>query len=54
MLTGRMPYPVERTLMTTGLSIAGVEALHQGEKTLPTPHLDFSYQVEDTSTFRRT
>lgn len=54
MLTGRMPYPVERSLMTTGLSIAGVEALHQGEKTLPTPHLDFSYQVEDTSTFRRT
>ena len=49
---GRVPYPIERTLLTTGLSIAGVQSLWQ-EKKLDTPHLDISYQVRDASTFRR-
>lgn len=52
-VTGRPPYPVERTLLTTGLSIAGVESLWRGER-LDTPHLDIRYRVGATSTFRRT
>ena len=49
---GKPPFPVERTLLTTGLSIAGVTSLWQGEK-FATPHLDISYQVDENSTFRR-
>jgi len=49
---GRVPYPIERTLLTTGLSIAGVQSLWQ-EKKLDTPHLDITYQVSEASTFRR-
>ena len=53
-ITGKTPYPIERTLLTTGLTAAGVESLWQGEKKLATPHLDISYQVGAESTFRRT
>ena len=52
--TGVAPYPIDRNLLTTGLSIAGVESLHQGSIVLPTPHLDVAYQVDHRSTFRRT
>ena len=52
--TGQPPYPIERTLLTTGLSGAGCESLFQGETRLETPHLDIHYQVADTSTFQRT
>jgi len=53
-LTGRPPYPVERTLLTTGLTAAGIESLWLGEKRLETPHLAIQYQVGEESTFRRT
>jgi hypothetical protein len=49
---GKPPFPIERTLLTTGLSIAGVTSLWQGEK-FETPHLDINYQVDESSTFRR-
>ena len=52
--TGRSPFPIERTLLTTGLTAAGVESLWQNGKPLATPHLDISYQVGKESTFRRT
>ena len=52
-LKGAPPYPIERTLLTTGLSIAGVESLYRGEK-IETPHLDIAYQVGEESTFWRT
>ena len=52
--SGRPPYPVERTLLTTGLTAAGVESLWQGQKRLETPHLAIRYQVGEQSTFRRT
>ena len=54
MLTRQPPYPIERTLLTTGLTAAGVESLWQDEKKLVTPHLDIQYQVDEASTFRRT
>ena len=43
-LTGKEPYPVERTLLTSGLVIAGVDSLFQGQQRLHTPQLAIRYQ----------
>ena len=53
-LTGRPSYPIERTLLTTGLTAAGVESLHQGQRRLETPQLDIAYTPTAESTFWRT
>lgn len=53
-LTGKPTYPVERTLLTTGLTAAGVESLYQGQKRYATPHLAIRYQPTKESTFWRT
>jgi hypothetical protein len=53
-LTGKPPYPIERTLLTTGLTAAGVESLYQKGKRLETPHLAVAYQPTKESTFWRT
>ena len=53
-LTGRSPYPVERTLLTTGLTAAGVESLFRGQTRVETPHLGIVYQPVKESTFWRT
>jgi hypothetical protein len=53
-LTGKPTYPVERTLLTTGLTAAGVESLYLGEKKYETPHLAIRYQPTRESTFWRT
>jgi hypothetical protein len=50
-LTGKSPIPIERTLLTTGLTAAGVESLWQGQKELKTPHLAVRYQPQQESTF---
>jgi hypothetical protein len=52
-LTGKPTYPVERTLLTTGLTAAGVESLYRGETRYDTPHLAIRYQPTKTSTFWR-
>ncbi len=52
--TGKSPYPIERTLLTTGLTAAGVESLFQGQKRIATPHLRISYQPTHDSTYWRT
>jgi hypothetical protein len=49
--TGQSPIPIERTLLTTGLTAAGVESLHLGGKRLETPHLDIRYEATEESTF---
>lgn len=51
--TGRSPYPIERTLLTTGMTAAGIESLYQKQKRLETPHLAISYQPTKESTFWR-
>ena len=38
-LTGKATYPVERTLLTTGLTAAGVESLYRNQVRYDTPHL---------------
>jgi hypothetical protein len=52
MLTRKEPYPVERTLLTTGLLCAGIDSLFRGQQRLQTPQLAIRYQPGD-STFRR-
>ncbi len=53
-LTGKPSYPVERTLLTTGLTAAGVESLFRGQTRFETPHLAIRYQPTRESTFWRT
>src|SRR5207247_7204593 len=48
--TGRTPYPLERTLLTTGLVAAGVQSLAAGRR-IDTPHLAIRYTVPRESTF---
>src|SRR5262245_3769908 len=50
--TGKPPYPIERTLLTTGLVEAGVKSLAAGKR-LETPHLSIRYQVSRESQFAR-
>jgi hypothetical protein len=51
---GRPPYPLERTLLTTGLVAAGVESHFRGDKPVETPHLQIAYQPRDFRAFRET
>lgn len=50
-LTGKAPYPIERTLLTTGLVEAGVRSLATGQKRLETPHLAVRYRGPKGSQF---
>ena len=52
-LTGRTQYPVERTLLTNGILIAGIDSLFQGQLRVPTPNLDIHYEPNPKSTFWR-
>jgi hypothetical protein len=52
-LTGKPPYPIERTLLTTGLVAAGMESLGKGQKRLETPHLKVAYVAPRESRFLR-
>jgi hypothetical protein len=53
-LTGKETYPLERTLLTTGLTAAGVESLFREQVRYDTPHLAIAYQPTKGSTFWRT
>jgi hypothetical protein len=49
-LTGKAPYPVERTLLTSGLVAANIGSLAAGRR-VDTPHLNVRYQAPRESTF---
>lgn len=51
--TGTVPYPVERTLLTSGMTLAGVESLHRGETRIDTPEMQVAYRAARESTFWR-
>jgi hypothetical protein len=53
-LTGKPTYPVERTLLTTGLTAFGVESLYQKQARVETPQLAIQYRPAKESTFQRT
>jgi hypothetical protein len=50
-VSGKAPYPIERTLLTTGLVAAGMRSLASGQKRLETPHLSIRYQAPKESLF---
>lgn len=50
-LTGKAPYPVERTLLTSGMVIAGVDSLHNGQVPVATPEMKVAYQGPRKSAF---
>jgi hypothetical protein len=52
-LTGKAQYPIERTLLTTGLTAAGVESLYRDQSRVETPHLKIPYEPTQQSTFER-
>ena len=52
-VTGKAPYPVERTLLTSGLVEAGMRSLAKGQKRLETPHLAVKYQAAKESQYYR-
>jgi hypothetical protein len=52
-VTGKAPYPIERTLLTSGINAAGLQSLATGEKRLETPHLAVKYEVGKESLFWR-
>jgi hypothetical protein len=52
-LTGKAAYPVERTLLTTGLVVTAMRSLGTGQRRLETPHLAIHYQAPRESSFSR-
>lgn len=52
-LNAKANYPVERTLLCSGMVIAGVRSLRQGERLLKTPELKVEYRGPEQSTFWR-
>ena len=50
--SGKSPTPIERTLLTSGLTEAGLQSLAKG-KVIETPHLAVKYHVNERSTFAR-
>jgi hypothetical protein len=52
-MTGKAPYPVERTLLTSGMVQMGLTSLARGQTRIETPHLDVRYQAPRESQFWR-
>jgi hypothetical protein len=50
--TGRPPYPVERTLLTTGVVCAAVDSRARKGAAVETPHLHIEYARQDFAAFR--
>ncbi|MBL9136316.1 MAG: hypothetical protein JNK85_10625 [Verrucomicrobiales bacterium] len=52
-LQNRAPYPVERTLLTSGMTLAAVDSLHRGQRLVETPEMAVRYRATKRSTFWR-
>jgi len=50
MLTGQPPFPVERTLLTTGATETFMHALAQPGQPIDTPHLAIPYTPQALTT----
>jgi hypothetical protein len=51
--TGRPDFPVERTLLTTGVLAALMDSTYRGSRLIETPHLGVSYRAPRESLFTR-
>ncbi|HYT90869.1 MAG TPA: hypothetical protein VEL76_19320 [Gemmataceae bacterium] len=49
---GRSPYPIERTLLTTGITEAAMRSRSQDGAQLQTPHLHIAYEARDFRAMR--
>jgi hypothetical protein len=45
------PYPVERTLLTSGMTLANVKSLHQAGEKIATPEMAVEYTAPNKSLF---
>ena len=52
-IQNRSPYPVERTLLTSGMTLAAVDSIHQGYVPVKTPEMAVAYQAPEASMFWR-
>jgi len=52
-LTGRAPYPIERTLLTSGMLESCLDSKQQNSRRLETPHLAVAYQPPEQSQYCR-
>ncbi len=52
-LEGKAPYPVERTLLTSGMVIGGVESLASGGAKFDTPQMQVTYRNDGPPAFWR-
>jgi hypothetical protein len=52
--TGQAPYPVERTLLVSGILDAAMHSHAAGGKSIDTPHLELGYTAQDFERFRET
>ncbi len=52
-VSNQLPYPVERTLLTSGMVIGGMKSLFQGQKQVFTPEMATTYQAKAESAFRK-
>ena len=52
--TGKAPYPVERTLLVSGVLESCLTSRFEGQKRLETPHLDVRYRAPQQSQHART
>jgi hypothetical protein len=53
-LTGKAPYPIERTLLTTGLVATAMKSLGTGQKRVEMPGPVVHYEAPRESTFCQT
>jgi hypothetical protein len=52
--SGKAPYPVERTLLASGILDAAMHSRAAGGKVIATPELEFAYAPQDFTPFRET
>jgi hypothetical protein len=50
-LQNKPPYPIERTLLTSGMTLAGVESLYRDQAVVPTPDMAVAYKAPKESLF---
>jgi hypothetical protein len=52
-MTGNVPFPVERTLLTSGMTLFGVESRHRSDLKIETPQMHVAYEAQRGSAFWR-